>query len=344
MNIWLKYVDKVYIIAPVSKDFDSNINLAYQHNNIHLKEIPSISLLGIKEKLRNIYKLPIILTRLYQSMDNATHIHLRCPGNIGLLGCLVQILFPRKPKTAKYAGNWDPKANQPWSYNFQKWILSNTLISKNIKVLVYGKWPHQSKNIKPFFTASYFEFEKQDNYIRNYTQKLKFCFVGTLSNGKQPQIAFELIRKLRNQKVNAELSFYGDGVLKSDLENLITKHDAIDWVKIHGNQPQVVIKKALKYHHFLILPSLSEGWPKVVAEAMFWGCIPIVSSVSCTPWMLKEGERGILMTKNNLKADLQKIKSSLNKPQSLEEMSLKASEWSRKFTLDLFEEQIERIL
>jgi hypothetical protein len=32
--------------------------------------------------------------------------------------------FPNKPKTAKYAGNWDPKS-KTWTYMQQK-ILSNT--------------------------------------------------------------------------------------------------------------------------------------------------------------------------------------------------------------------------
>src|SRR5690606_9679623 len=32
--------------------------------------------------------------------------------------------------------------------------------------------------------------------------------------------------------------------------------------------------------HFILLPSDSEGFPKVIAEAMNYGCIPIVSDVS----------------------------------------------------------------
>ena len=56
---------------------------------------------------------------LYKSIKKSDVIHLRCPGNIGLLACFIQILFPKKNKTAKYAGNWDPKAKQPLSYKLQ---------------------------------------------------------------------------------------------------------------------------------------------------------------------------------------------------------------------------------
>ena len=39
------------------------------------------------------------------------------------------------------------------------------------------------------------------------------------------------------------------------------------------------IKKAYKRAHFLVFISKSEGWPKVVAEAMFWKCLPISTAM-----------------------------------------------------------------
>jgi len=155
MNIWGKFVDKVVIVAPVSQNETSNINIPYSHKNITFSKIPPISLSSIFEVLKAFLMFPVIACKIFMAMQKADHIHLRCPGNIGLIGCLVQILFPRKTKTAKYAGNWDPNAKQPMSYRFQKWLLSNTFFTKNMQVLVYGEWPDQTKNVKSFFTASY---------------------------------------------------------------------------------------------------------------------------------------------------------------------------------------------
>jgi glycosyltransferase involved in cell wall biosynthesis len=345
MNLWLKYVDQVCIVGPMSNDFDRNISLAYQHKDISISEVPAFSLIGLKEKLKTLKKLPKILSVIYSAMKQADHIHLRCPGNMGLLGCMVQIFFPKTPKTAKYAGNWDPEAKQPWSYNLQKWILSNTLLTKNMQVLVYGEWPNQTKNIKPFFTASYSKSEKEDIYIRNYTQKLKFCFVGSLSKGKQPDLALKFLVELKSKlKEEVQFDVYGDGELKSQMHRLIKEHQAQDWVFLHGNQPKAEVKKNLKYSHFLILPSRSEGWPKVVAEAMFWGCIPVVTPVSCVPWMLAEGDRGILMHVDDSETDLKQLKVLINRPESLENMSKSAAEWSRQFTLDKFEFEIRKLI
>jgi glycosyltransferase involved in cell wall biosynthesis len=343
MNLWLKYIDEVIIVAPLDhQNFDENININYKHNNIKILPVPKFSLLGLKETLLTIIKLPVLFYTVFRAVRISDHIHLRCPGNMGLIGSIVQIFFPSKPKTAKYAGNWDPKSNQPWTYRLQKWILNNTFLSRNIKVLVYGEWPNSSKNILPFFTATYKKSDIEKLFIRNYTKTLHFCFVGSLSPGKQPDKAIELVSALRQQGRDVILHIYGDGEMKNLLQDQINSMEAHDWIFIYGNQPQIQIKKALKYSHFLILLSLSEGWPKVVAEAMFWGCIPITSKVSCLPWMLDSGKRGILvdLENENLKnTDFLNLESK-----ELETVSANAAKWSRTFTLDKFESQISQLL
>ena len=156
MNIWFKYASEVIIVAPLSKDSITKIESKYLKGTISFKTIPQISFLSLSMILKSILMIPFIAFRILKAMNAADHIHLRCPGNIGLIGCVLQIFFPKKPKTVKYAGNWDPNAKQPWSYRLQKKILNNPQLSKNIKVLVYGEWEKQSKNIVPFFTASFY--------------------------------------------------------------------------------------------------------------------------------------------------------------------------------------------
>ena len=344
MNIWLKYVNKVHIVAPVSKDFDKNINLAYQHQNIAVSEVLPFSLIGLEEQLRTLLKLPTIFVTIYRAMQKADHIHLRCPGNMGLLGCIVQILFPKIPKTAKYAGNWDPKAKQPLSYNLQKWILRNTFLTGNMQVLVYGNWPKETRNIKSFFTATYRKNEIQPIKTRNYTQSIHFCFVGSLVKGKQPFKALQLIKYLRHKGIDAALHFYGNGILKEGLVKKIEVEQLEDSVFLYGNQPKEKVQKALYYSHFMVLPSQSEGWPKAVAEAMFWGCIPVVPRISCVPWMLGEGEKGILMNDQDIAITAQQIKDLLQEPEKLENMAQKAANWSQEYTLDKFEKEIKKLL
>ncbi|NEV93927.1 glycosyltransferase [Psychroflexus sp. YR1-1] len=344
MNLWLKHVDQVEIVAPLSTSLDKHISLAYAHHNISILKVPVFSLVGYKEKLLCLFKLPKILWTIFKAMKQADHIHLRCPGNMGLLGCLVQMLFPKTPKTAKYAGNWDPKSRQPWSYKLQKWILSNTVLTRNMQVLVYGEWPEQSRNLTSFFTASYFDYEKEPVNTRDYSRHIHFCFVGSLVKGKQPLMALELIEKLRQNGMDALLHIYGEGPERQHLESRIKDSELEDSVFLYGNQPKAKVKAALQECHFLILASRSEGWPKAVAEAMFWGCIPIVTPISCLPWMLDDGKRGVLMDDNNLDETAERLIHLLKTQELLKDMAGRAVAWSRFYTLDRFEEELKKVL
>jgi glycosyltransferase involved in cell wall biosynthesis len=343
MNLWIKYTSEVLIVAPLHTIPKGPIQEFYQHKNISFVPVSNFDITNIKSTLHAVAVMPKIAWRIYQVMKKADHIHLRCPGNIGLLGCLVQILFPSKPKTAKYAGNWDPKAKQPATYRLQKWILRNTFLTKNMQVLVYGEWESSTKNIKPFFTASYFEKDKIEVRPRELKDKVSFLFVGTLSNGKQPLYAIQLIEKLFRKGHNVTLTLYGEGSERPMLENYISGNGLQHIIFLKGNQSQEVIKKGYIENHFVMLPSQSEGWPKVVAEGMFWGCLPIATKVSCVANMLGNGERGLLLDLK-LNDDVEKTELILNDNKLYKQKVEKAMQWSRQFTMDAFENEIKLLL
>ncbi len=342
MNLWNANVDEVSIVAPTELRSISKIDLAYD-KKVHIKKIPQIAFINFSYALKSLLRLPLIFWILFKEMRKADHIHLRCPGTIGLVGCIMQIVFPKKKKTAKYAGNWDPKASQPLSYKMQKWILSNTFLTKNMQVLVYGEWADQSKNIKPFFTASYWDKEKSVLQSKSFSAPYNFLFVGSLVEGKRPLYTIQLVEKLIKNGVPASLDIYGDGVLRQELTAYVDNHDLKQVVSFKGNQPSTEIKKAYKEAHFLVLASNSEGWPKVLAEAMFWGVIPVSTKVSCVPWMLDYGSRGVLLSLN-LEEDKTNIVKSLGAAQLLLAKSEAAMQWSRNYTLDSFDTEITKLL
>lgn len=343
MEIWARHSDKIAFFSPIWKTDNglliSKINfpvaklfVATEFNIKTFREIVK----AFRYSFGNFY-------RMFEAMMWADHIHLRCPGNIGLMGCVAQIFFPWKPKTAKYAGNWDPKARQPWTYRLQRWILSNTLLTKNMQVLVYGEWESQTKNVKPFFTASYTESDKTEIEPRTLQGAISALFVGTLSPGKRPIYAVRLIEALRKKGINITLSLFGHGKELEDLQQYIHENNLEKIILLKGNQPQEVIKKVYQESHFVILPSKSEGWPKVIAEGMFWGCVPIASKVSCLANMLDYGNRGLLLDMD-FERDLDQLLSLINDAETYRSKAQKSIAWSRKYTLDLFESEIKNLL
>ncbi|ESU23908.1 glycosyl transferase, group 1 family protein [Flavobacterium saliperosum S13] len=343
MELWAKYADEMQFCCPV---WETDRGLLISEIPFDtLKPIPlrEFDIKSVKQGIKAVYAALLNFWIIIKAMRNANHIHLRCPGNIGLLGCLVQILFPNTPKTAKYAGNWDPNAKQPLSYRIQKWILSNTFLTRNMQVLVYGEWEGSSKNIKPFFTASYKESDKHGVVIRKMQETIRFLFVGTLTEGKRPLYAVQLVEQLLHLGYLVHLDLYGEGKERSVLVDYIQNNELRDFILLHGNQPAETVQKAYQESHFLLLPSKSEGWPKVVAEAMFWGCVPVASSVSCVPTMLDKGNRGVVLAMV-INEDCAKLKDFIDDNEKYQIVAEKGMQWSRKYTLDYFETEIKALL
>jgi len=352
MQLWAKHTDSIQFCCPIWRE-DKKLLIApisFEVEAIH--EIQEFDSTSFSNKLKAIPLVFLALVKIFKTMKQADHIHLRCPGNIALLACFVQILFPNTPKTAKYAGNWDPKAKQPWSYRLQKWLLSNIFLTRNMQVLVYGEWPNQTKNVKPFFTATYSESEIQNSEFRiqnklfptpNSQLPTSFLFVGTLSKGKQPLYAVQLLEELHKKGKKVTLDLFGEGILRKELENYIGQNSLQNIIRLKGNQTKETVLKAYQSSHFLILSSKSEGWPKVVAEAMFWGCVPLASPVSCVPYMLGNGSRGLLLTER-LSEDINQLVTLLHHSETYQKMANEGQNWSRQFTTDKFEAEIRELL
>lgn len=343
MQLWAKNTDQIFFCCPVWKE-DRNLLKSKVSFKVHKTfELIEFDSTNIKNSIRAIGVVLVNAYRIFKVMRTATHIHLRCPGNVGLIACVVQILFPSKKKTAKYAGNWDPNAKQPLSYRIQKWILSNTFLTKNMQVLVYGEWENQTKNIKPFFTATYSEKEIGPIIPRNFDGEIKFLFAGTLSEGKRPLYAIQLVQELHKKGIKAQLDICGEGYLKQQLQQYISINNLSSFVFLKGNRSKEDLLQAYRKAHFLILASKSEGWPKVVAEAMFWGCVPLATNISCVNNMLDHENRGLLLT-TNLEKDTQKVLDLINNPEEYYKKAQNAVSWSQQYTTEKFESEIRKLI
>ena len=87
MNIWLRYVDEVVVVAPLVSESLTPIHESYVTNSpIRFVKVPEFDFTSFRNQLKAIPRALVALVKIYQAMQQADHIHLRCPGNMGLLG------------------------------------------------------------------------------------------------------------------------------------------------------------------------------------------------------------------------------------------------------------------
>lgn len=345
MNIWISQVDKVVVMCELHEGDPAGMDIPYEHPHpIEVVGHNGFEFTTIKKAIRSACIMPVLVFRMIRQMWLADHIHFRGPASIGLIATFVQILFPWKKKTMKYAGNWDWHFPAPFSYKLQKRIPNNTWLTHNIKVLVYGSWPYRSKNILPFFTATYREHEKVP-IQKDWKAAPVFLFTGVLEDHKQPLLTYEIFKSILAWAPNAKMVFCGGGYLQPVLEQAAQQDGIAHLVQFTGSVSKDAIKQQCQAAHFLLFQSKSEGWPKAVAESMFWGTIPITRSVSIVPEMLGNGERGILTTpEESIDSIALRTKQLWENKNECARMSQACMDWSRPYTLDRFEEEIKQLI
>ncbi|ASB48300.1 glycosyltransferase [Alkalitalea saponilacus] len=345
MNLWLNHVDEVVVAAPSVNEKPDPLESFYDHPRLRFVKLPAIDTTSFPKLLISIVAVPVIFFRLFREMIHADHIHLRCPSNMGLLGSIVQLFFPWKPKTVKYANNWDWQSEQPLTYRIQQWILRNSLLTHNAKVLVYGDWNERSRNIVPFFTASYSQKMALPVEIREITKEVpvKMLFVGTLTPNKRPLLAIQVLEQIRRNGIDAQLTLLGDGFQRDEIQDFIENKKLSAFVHLKGKVSPDGVIEYFKESHFLVFLSQSEGWPKVVAESMWWGCLPVTTNVSCVKQMIGDGTRGVLVEPEQ-EVVVKSIEELIQKPVKYKTLCEAAMKWSRLYHLERFEEEIVKLL
>ncbi|MFM7768663.1 MAG: glycosyltransferase family 1 protein, partial [Bacteroidota bacterium] len=206
MNLWLREFDSVTIVAPSIKSNEIDpIEELFECNKIDQIKLISFSTTGISAILKSFISVPFNALLVFFSMFLPGHVHVRCPGNIGLLACFAQLFFPWKRKSFKYAGNWIENKGQPISYRIQKWIMANCFLTRKSTALVYGKKPSDSFCVTNAFTATYAEKDKLQVPIRSLSSNelINLVFAGALISGKNPLVAVETCRILNENGLNA---------------------------------------------------------------------------------------------------------------------------------------------
>jgi len=141
---------------------------------------------------------------------------------------------------------------------------------------------------KSMYINNGIDIDDIDNIIQNEpervldTKKLKICTVGRIANQKNP----ELFNKIAEKLPNNEFNWIGDGELKNMLKS--PNINILGWCDRDES-----IKK-LYQNDVFILPSLWEGLPITLLEAMYLKKICIVSNVAGNKDVIKNEMDGFI--------------------------------------------------
>lgn len=279
VNFVADYWEEVVHIGCLYNSLAPKSALPYSKDNIKFVSIPPYGGKSIADKLDVLFKIPRIIKTVVKNLKGATEVQLRLPTSMGVFLLPFFSFFLSRKYTfwVKYAGNWN-QSNPPFSYKIQRWWLKNNWAK--CKVTINGFWDNQPKNClsfeNPCLTDSDILNGEEVVHTKDFASILTLCFIGRLDEAKGVDVILDSLHEMNLDKID-KVHFIGDGDERNYYEDkfLFLK----DKVIFHGFLAKEKVHEILKISHFILLPSKSEGFPKVIAEAACYGTIPIVSNV-----------------------------------------------------------------
>jgi glycosyltransferase involved in cell wall biosynthesis len=271
---------------------------------------------------------------LSRTFARADAIHVRCPGNLGLLGVLLAPLFSRR-LVAKYAGQWDGYAGEPWVSRLERYLLRSWWWRG--PVTVYGVWPDQPEHVVPFFTSMMTSRQVDHAAVvaagKRIGSPLRVLYSGMLERRKRVHALVAAVKMARDAGLPLEVAIVGDGPEREALHRQAAQAGVDDVVRFAGALP---FERAIEWYEWadcLVLPSRhSEGWPKVIAEAMTYGVVCMAVAHGQVPAMLEHG--GIVLRHGTAAEIAGTLKTIALDPEQARVYGDRASRWARQHSLE----------
>lgn len=294
INHLLAVFERIIHVGMLHNTVAPDSALPYASDKIEFVPLPAVGGQGLGDKMAIGFQSCKILEIVNHALHDADYFQFRAPTGVGVFIIPYLILFRSKKGWFKYAGNWKQE-HAPLAYRFQKWCLKH----QSRPVTINGVWDGQPQHSLSFENPCLTEAEIKvgqkyiDERILHFPVEL--CFVGRLEADKGVDLIIETLSCLDAALLEkiATIHFVGEGPEMATYQKQAQEFELP--ISFHGYVSRAEVHQIYQRSHAILLPSVSEGFPKVIAEAMNYGCIPIVSEVSSIGQYINHSENGFLM-------------------------------------------------
>ncbi len=283
----------------------------------------------------NFYKkFPLIFVKnllpLAKSVKDSDIVFLRLPAINGFLVAILALLY-NKPIVCYVVGSEENVVETGSKYRsttkklalniarihsfFYKKILKHSKVVFFLSSELKNEFGSENKNSYLTFTSL---VEKKDILLRNNTFQsngITLLYVGRLSHEKGLDYLIHAVVDLIQDGFKVKLLVCGGGPEKARMEIISGKLGLDSVIEFLGHVPfGEDLDKVYLRSDIFILPSFSEGVPKVLLEAMAKGLPIIATNVGGIPVIIKNEENGILIQPKSSEAIVHAVKRVIEKP------------------------------
>jgi len=344
IELWADLFPEVVIAAPCRTDTPPANTSLINRSNLWVAPQKEVGGENWRQKASIALALPTLAIGLSREMSTADAIHVRCPGNLGLLGAFMAPLFSRR-LIAKFAGQWDGFPQEPWTVRLQRWILASRWWRG--PVTVYGIAPGKSSRAVSFFssilTAAQLSRARASCQAKCLIPPLTVTYTGRLTRSKNVDVLLRAIGGLKHEGVYLRALIVGEGPERGSLGALASDVGISDQVQFVDAVPAERVSEFLERSDIFVLASDTEGWPKSMTEAMAFGLVCIGSSRGLIPELLAEG-RGLTICPRDVTGLMDLLRKIATAPEAYEGMRDRASEWAQRYSIERLRDALRTLM
>ena len=190
------------------------------------------------------------------------------------------------------------------SRSLKKYLLSFKINSKKLTVIPNGV---DISNFNPNISSKFL-----DNYIVDKENYKKVIFVGRLDPQKGVEYLIRSIPSIINEYNKVHFFILGNGRLEFKLKNLVKVLRVQSYITFINMIPLEKMPEFYASADIFCLPSLHEGFPLSIAEALSMGLIIVASATEGIPEAIVENENGFLIQPGDSNSLVKKLIKALS--------------------------------
>ena len=317
-----KYIDKLapyfseiiicaYIIQKEAQGYEEVSQYQLTSQNVTFLELPMAMTHnpGILRKLWQLIKASLII---FANIKKWELIYIFIPSYPSLVTFWLNKIFS-KPFFIYVAGDWT--GNCPHYFKWHGWRkkvfypiyaflnrkVESQIVDNSPLIIVAGRGlfeKYYSPKRSVVQTVPMMNLSKEDFFFREdtcQTTPIKCLFVGSLIPVKGLIYLLEAMKILRNQDYSITLNIVGMGHQYEELRKLSNHLNVKDVVEFSGYIPNEEIFQLYRKSDIFVLPTLMEGFPRVLYEAMAQSIPIVTTNVGGIPWLMKNGQNAVVI-------------------------------------------------
>jgi glycosyltransferase involved in cell wall biosynthesis len=321
--------------------------IAYQADNVELVPVPPAGGDGARGKLDALAAVPRYAAAIARELPRADVVHVRAPANIALVALALLSVSPRpRVRWFKYAGNWQPERGDRASYALQRWLLRRPW--HRGQVTVNGAWPGEPRWVHAFDNPSLTDEDLAAGRAAADAKQLagtvRMVYVGRVEPHKGAGRALEIVERCRTRGLDVALDLVGDGPDRERLAARARELGLGERVRFAGWRAPAELRDYYRSAHISLLPTATEGWPKVLSEGMAYGAVPLAGAVGSIPSTLAELRVGAAIAADAIDAYVDAIAGYVRAPVRWHDESQRAAAGASRFSFAAYLAAVDRLL